>query len=92
MQFAKNELKEIAKNGGSRMMVEIIDGTIQVDPHVINGIAQHSSNGFDNYWANWNDINEMVGIANQHLIQNTNYPIKRGNLVGEMITPAFYTF
>ena len=57
-------------------MVEIIDGAIQVDPHMINGISQETSNGFDKYWSSWNDITPMVEIANQHLIQNTNYPIK----------------
>ena len=58
------------------MMVEIIDGAIQVDPHMINGISQETSNGFDKYWGGWDDINPMVEIANQHLTQNTNYPIK----------------
>ena len=70
LQLAKDELKEIAKNGGLRMMVEIIDGEIQVDPHFINGISQIPANGFDKYWADWNDINAMVEIVKQHMSKN----------------------
>ena len=70
LQLAKDELKEIAKNGGSRMMLEIIDGTIQVDPHFINGISQTPANGFEKYWADWNDINAMVKIVKQHMSKN----------------------
>ena len=47
LQFAKKELTEMAKNGYSRMMVEIINGSLQVDPHTIIGIDQTPSNGFD---------------------------------------------
>ena len=79
LQLAKDELKEIAKNGGipepgsttgSRMMLEIIDGEIQVDPHFINGISQIPANGFDKYWADWHDINAMVQIVKQHMSKN----------------------
>ena len=66
LQFAKTELEEIAKSGGSRMMLEMIDGTIPADPHLINGIYQTPSNGFDKYWTGWDDINVMVEIAQQH--------------------------
>ena len=65
LELAKDKLKQIAKNGGIRMMLEIIDGAIQVDPHIINGISQTPTNGFDKYWANWNDINAMVEIGKQ---------------------------
>ena len=68
LQLAKDELKEIAKNGGSRMMLEIIDGAIQVDPHFINGISQTPANGFDKFWWDWNDINAMVEIVKQHMM------------------------
>ena len=70
LQSAKDELKEIAKNGGSRMMLEIIDGAIQVDPHFIDGISQQPVNGFDKYWADWHDINAMVEIVKQHMGKN----------------------
>ena len=70
IQSAKDELKEIAKNGGSRMMLEIIDGAIQVDPHFINGISQTPANGFDRYGDDWWDINEMVEIVKQHMGKN----------------------
>ena len=70
LQLAKDELKEIAKNGGSRMMLEIIDGEIEVDPHFINGISQKPVNGFDKYWAGWHDINAMVEIVKQHMGKN----------------------
>ena len=71
LQFAKNELQEISKSGGSRMMLEITDGAIPVDPHLINGIYQTPSNGFDKYWTGWDDINVMVEIAQQHFGKNT---------------------
>ena len=70
LQLAQDELKEIAKNGKSRMMLEIIDGAIQVDPHFINGISQKPVNGFDKYWADWYDINAMVEIVKQHMGKN----------------------
>ena len=54
------------------MMLEIIDGAIQVDPHVINGISQTPANGFDKYWADWNDINAMVEIVKQHMAMGKN--------------------
>ena len=50
------------------MMLEIIDGAIQVDPHFINGISQTPANGFDKHWSDWHDILEMIEIAQQHLI------------------------
>ena len=70
LQLAKDELKEIAKNGKSRMMLEIIDGALQVNPHFINGISQTPANGFEKYWADWNDINAMVKIVKQHMSKN----------------------
>ena len=73
LQFAQNELKEIGKSGGSRMMLEITDGVIPVDPHLINGIYQTASNGFDKYWTGWDDINVMVEIAQQHFGKTTDY-------------------
>ena len=71
LQFAKNELTEMAKNGYSRMMVEIINGSIQVDPHTINGIDQTPSNGFSKWWSSWDDINAMLEIVKQHIGKNT---------------------
>ena len=70
LKLAKDELKEIAKNGKSRMMLEIIDGALQVNPHIINGITQTPVNGFHKYWKNWNDINAMVEIVKQHMGKN----------------------
>ena len=70
LQLAKDELKEIAKNGKSRMMLEIIDGAIKVDPHFINGVYQTPANGFDKYWLGWDDINAMVEIVKQHMGKN----------------------
>ena len=67
LNLAKDELKEIAKNGGSRMMLEIIDGVIQEDPHLINGIPQNPDNGFHKSWSNWNGIYAMVDIVKQHM-------------------------
>ena len=52
------------------MMVEIIDGVLQVDPHKINGIKQLPSNGFDKYWKGWAEINAMIKLVKQHLCKN----------------------
>ena len=70
LQLAKDELEEISKSGGSRMMLEIIDGKIQEDPHKINGISQTPDNGFYKKWSNWNYINAMVEIVKQHIGKN----------------------
>ena len=77
LQLAKDELKEIAKNNRSRMMLEIIDGALQVNHHQltnqvpsINGISQTPANGFDRYGDDWWDINEMVEIVKQHMGKN----------------------
>ena len=67
LQMAKDELTKIAENGNMRMMVEVIDGVVQEDPHNISGIIQSPSNGFDKNWNGWDDINAMVAIAKQHL-------------------------
>ena len=86
LQLAKNELKEIAKNGKSRMMLEIIDGAIQVEydqVHNIDGSDQIPANGFAKHWSDWYDILGMIEIAKQHLIlhkknfsgKNTNHPL-----------------
>ena len=50
------------------MMLEIIDGALQVDPHFINGTSQTPANGFDKYWSGWDDINTMVEIVKQHMM------------------------
>jgi len=65
LQRAKNELKKIARNDRSseRMMLEIIDGEIQLNPHIINGREQTSANGFDKFWHSWRGISQMVEIV-----------------------------
>ena len=79
LQSAKDKLKEFAKNGGipepgsttgSRMMLEIFGGVLQVNPHFINGISQTLANGFDIYWKDWKDINAMIEIAKQQMSKN----------------------
>ena len=52
------------------MMLEIIDGAIQVDPNYISGIAQTPANGFDKYWEDWDDINAMVEIVKRYMGKN----------------------
>ena len=49
------------------MMLEIIDGALQVNPHIINGITQTPDNGFDKYWKDWYDIYAMVEIVKLHI-------------------------
>ena len=70
VQEAKMELKEVAKNGQSRMIVEVINNVVIEDPHKIDGLDQTSANGFDNFWIAWWDINEMVAIVKLFLCQN----------------------
>ena len=72
LEIAKDELKEIAKNAASRMMLEIFDGAIQ-NPNFINGIRQTPSNGFDKKTIDMGDINAMVDIAKQLRGKNTDY-------------------
>ena len=80
LELAKNELRKFANNGkSSRMILEIINGVIQVDPHMINGVSetgpsQIPSNGFAYKWEDWDDINAMVEISKQHMGKNTYRP------------------
>ena len=53
------------------MMIEINNGSIQMDPHTINGIYQNASNGFDKWWSGWDDINTMLEIAKQYVGKTT---------------------
>ena len=50
-------------HGPSRMVVEVKDGQVQKDPHQVGGRSQSQSNGFHNWWSDWNDINGMVAVA-----------------------------
>ena len=49
------------------MMVEVINGIIQEDPHQINGIDQTPQNGFLQYWHDWPDINKMVKLVKNQI-------------------------
>ena len=59
------------------MMLEIIDGAIQVEydqVHNIDGRDQILANGFDKHWSDWHDILGMIEIAQQHFSgKNTNH-------------------
>ena len=76
LQLAKDELKEIAKNGKSRAILEIIDGSVQFDPHKINGIPQTLANGFDKYWSSWGDITTMYNIVEKYMGKRILYIIR----------------
>ena len=52
------------------MMVEIIDGEIQIDPHFIDGIAQTPANGFDSKWFSQRGIDGMVENVKQYMGKN----------------------
>ena len=68
IQIAKWSLRKIAKIPNyHRMMVEVINGVIQEDPHQINGIDQTPKNGFDKYWDDWLDINKMVKLVKNQI-------------------------
>ena len=73
VQEAKTELKEVAKNGKSRMIVETINDVVVDDPHKIDGFDQTPANGFEKYWNDWWDINAMVKIVKpvvKYVVQN----------------------
>ena len=73
VQEAKTELKEVAKNGQSRMIVEVINNVVIEDPTKIDGLDQTPANGFEKFWYNWLDINAMNKIAKtvvKYVVQN----------------------
>ena len=70
VQEAKMELKEVAKNGQSRMIVEVINNVVIEDPHIIDGLEQKPANGFEKFWKGWWDIDAMVVIVKLFLCQN----------------------
>ena len=70
LQLAKDELSQVALNKKLRMMVEIIDGVIQIDPHYIGGIAQTPANGFDSAWLSESNANAMIEMVKQHMGKN----------------------
>ena len=70
LQLAKDELSQVALNKKLRMMVEIIDGVIQIDPHYIGGIAQTLANGFDSNYNSWRNINAMIEMVKRHMGKN----------------------
>ena len=49
------------------MMLEIINGVLQTDPHKIDGVNQVPDNGFMKYWNGWGQINQMVKLAEDYL-------------------------
>ena len=53
------------------MMIVLIDGAIQANPHFIIGISQIPANGFEKFWQDYNDIDAMVEIVKQHMGMNT---------------------
>ena len=71
IENAKNALIGITnKNGGSRMIIEIINGSVQDSydgVHFINGQEQTQSNGFNQYWQDWHDITDMINIYRQKI-------------------------
>ena len=56
-----------ANRSTNRMMVEVINGIIQEDPHQINGIDQTPINGFLKYWHDRPDINRMVKLVKNQI-------------------------
>ena len=73
VQEAKTELKEVAKNGKCRLIVEVINNVVIEDPTEIDGLDQTPFNGFEKFWYNWWDIFAMVEIAKpvvRYLAQN----------------------
>ena len=73
VQEAKTELKEVAKNGKCRLIVEVINNVVIEDPTKIDGLDQTPANGFEKYWNDWWDINAMVKIVKpvvKYVVQN----------------------
>ena len=69
LENAKSELNNLAyENGGSRLILEIINGFLQDTyngVHSINGQDQNPSNGFNQLWNDWNDVMDMINIYKQ---------------------------
>ena len=61
LEAAKAELNK--NTSGFRLIVEVKDGEIMPDPHMIAGQAQTPENGFNKVWRDWGDINSMIAVA-----------------------------
>jgi len=58
-------------NPPSRMIVEVINGVVQSDPHTVNGENQGGgvSAGWNKWWGDWFDINRMLGVVRTYIQQ-----------------------
>ncbi|CAB9527640.1 Hepatocyte growth factor-like protein [Seminavis robusta] len=65
---AKAELaKGTGKQHGTRLIVEVQNGTVLSDPHTVAGQSQVWANGFHKWWRDENDIRRMIKIAQEYL-------------------------
>lgn len=70
VEEAKNRLRDVEGNDGEgpcRMVVEIVNGEVEDDPHWIDGEKQGDGidAGFNKYWSNWEDIKKMTDAARE---------------------------
>jgi hypothetical protein len=48
---------------GSRMICEVKDGRVLGDPQTVGGHQQLPNNGFNKWWRDWGDINNMRAVC-----------------------------
>jgi hypothetical protein len=74
LEDAKEALNGI--NSGNRLIAEVdSEGNLNRDPHIINGIQQINSNGFNKVWCDWSCINPLMDACQQYLDSSSNRKI-----------------
>ena len=68
LEQAKDILYQISKEGGGRMIAEVLGhDSLQKDPHFISGKPQKKNAGFNNAWGDWSGIRWMLDISEKFL-------------------------
>jgi len=75
---ARNVLNQQSGHGGNQQMVcEMTASGALSDPHTVGGLNQGGGTGagFNKWWGNWPDINQMVGMCNNNAPCRNNKPV-----------------
>lgn len=69
----------------SRLILEVVDGIINKDPHKIDGQNQGRgvAAGFNKYWNDWHDIKKMIAVAGEYLKWRFYLVVAGGKVIGE---------
>lgn len=73
IEEAKEKLRYVADPTDEwtpRLIAEVhpVNG-LKTDPHNVGGQKQAPNYGFNQYWKNWDDINFLMGLAQNYLNQ-----------------------